>query len=117
MNSDYYIIIKLFKQCLFTQAEAITSEDYKPTYNASELLNVLENATKSRNLYGGDLSVTVQILQMLTNYNQDTNGTKVISDKDQQNFVGISSNCLELTNSKRWIQYEDQVEKVWYGIT
>jgi len=94
------------------QAEAIASVDYKPSYNASELLIVLGIATKGQNLNGGDLSVSVQILQILTSYNNNT--TKVTSDSDQQNFLEICSNILESTNSRRWIQYEDQLENVCF---
>ncbi|KXJ29080.1 uncharacterized protein LOC110252281 [Exaiptasia diaphana] len=99
-----------FKKLLL-QAEAIVSPDYTPTYNASGLLGVLKNTTKKEGLVGGDLDVSVKILTILTNSSQVSNKTTITSDKDQQNFLEICSNILESTNTKRWIQYDAQLQK------
>lgn len=94
------------------QVEAIVSPDYTPKYNSSGLLQVLNNSTKKDGLVGGDLDVSVKILTILANSSQVNNKTTITSDKDQQNFLEICSNILEPTNTKRWIQYDNQIQKV-----
>lgn len=95
------------------QAEAIVS-DYKPSFNLSGLLQELKNVTKAspsepKGLNGGDLEMTVRILDILVNNSKVDNTT----DNDQQNFMEICSNILEPVNAKPWIQFENQRRKVY----
>lgn len=93
------------------QTEAIT-EGFETDVTAKQILlqlaNVSEpvsdNSTRPNEIYGRDLSISVDILARLADYN--SNQGNVSSTKDVNNYAQVASNLLDLTNSKTWQNLE-----------
>lgn len=96
---------------LADETEAIT-EGFETDVTAKQILlqlaNVSEpvsdNSTRPNEIYGRDLSISVDILARLADYN--SNQGNVSSTKDVNNYAQVASNLLDLTNSKTWQNLE-----------
>ena len=93
------------------QTEAIT-EGFETDFTAKQVLSQLANisepvsddSSRPNEIYGRDLSISVDILARLADYN--SNQGNVSSTKDVKNYAQVASNLLDLTNSKTWQNLE-----------
>ena len=81
--------------------------------SGSELLSELVDATlpipaaagRPQEIYGGDLSIAVDILVRLADYNAEQGALR--AENDVENFPQVASNLLEYDNAKTWLALEE----------
>ena len=89
-----------------------------PTFKLlkSTIITKFLNLTKTGDelkLNLNELSLSVDILKQLVQYNSMKNNSAIGPTSDQQNIVKVASNLLEEENTKTWLPLQEVIFRSW----
>ena len=58
--------------------------------------------TNQKPAFGGDLEISVNILEKTLKFNKDNKERAVVGDEIRDHFVGVASNLVDPVNTRTW---------------
>lgn len=92
------------------EVDAIITGSY-PSTNLSTVITKFLNLTKTGDelkLNQSELSLSVDMLKEIVQYNSMKNNSAISATSDQQNIVKVASNLLEEENTKTWLPLQEK---------